>query len=538
MEKGDVTVFFQNVHRGEAHSWSVVRQTRERLEVRGEERSCAHAVVQILQHGSGNRVPVLRTRPASDLVEHDETTMGCVTQDVGGLGHLTHEGADAVGQIVIGANTCEQPIYDTDARAHGRYKGSGLRHQHDQGDLPQIGRLTRHIGSGEHQHVPDTLAGCSVVACSQACVVGREFAPFQRGFDQRVAAGLDLQHRIVRELWAHIPPDGRHFHESEPDVQLSEGGCRGAQLRMIGRDRAEQLGVQLALQRRDLFARDLYARLMLFEGWRAVALSSGQGLAALVLRGDAAQVGPRDLNAVAKDLVVRDTQRLDACSLSLRRFQMGQPLPRARYGVFQRIQGSAMAAPDHSALLIERRERLLNERRRLATGIEAFAQPHQGTHGQRLQRFADGSDARETCRERLRVARACHALQYASDQALKIWDTVEQRADHLPQFRVRVQRCDGVQAVLHQATVGQGMEESTTKQTRTHRGTCRVEHPEQGRSLRSATRGLNHFQGRPGAPVNLDEPIGMIGSERCDQSFKRRVHGMQVRQQRAGAGGR
>ncbi len=51
---------------------------------------------------------------ASDLVEDDEGAVGGVVEDVGGLCHLDHEGGESLVERVVGADSGEDAVGDTE----------------------------------------------------------------------------------------------------------------------------------------------------------------------------------------------------------------------------------------------------------------------------------------------------------------------------------------------------------------------------------------------------------------------------------------
>ena len=76
-----------------------------------------------------------------------------MVKDVGGFGHLHHEGGLAGGQIIHGTHPGEDPIGDADRGGSGRYPAADLRHQLDQADLAQIAALATGVGAREHHQI-------------------------------------------------------------------------------------------------------------------------------------------------------------------------------------------------------------------------------------------------------------------------------------------------------------------------------------------------------------------------------------------------
>ena len=61
--------------------------------MRGEQRAAADLVVQVLDHGPGQREPVVGAGAAADLVQDHQAAARGQVQNPRGLGHLDHERA-------------------------------------------------------------------------------------------------------------------------------------------------------------------------------------------------------------------------------------------------------------------------------------------------------------------------------------------------------------------------------------------------------------------------------------------------------------
>ena len=73
-----------------------------------------------------------------------------MVQDSGRFDHLDHEGGPAGVQFIMGADTGEYPIYQTNASFTGRYETAHLGHEHNQRHLAQIGRFPGHVRTGDN----------------------------------------------------------------------------------------------------------------------------------------------------------------------------------------------------------------------------------------------------------------------------------------------------------------------------------------------------------------------------------------------------
>jgi hypothetical protein len=76
-----------------------------------------------------------------------------VVKDVGGFGHLHHEGGLAGGQIVAGADAGEDAIGDAQARRSRWNPAAHLGHQLQQAALAQVAALAAGVGAGEDDQV-------------------------------------------------------------------------------------------------------------------------------------------------------------------------------------------------------------------------------------------------------------------------------------------------------------------------------------------------------------------------------------------------
>ncbi len=174
--------------------------------VMGGEQSAGPAtggVVDVLGHGPGNGDAVEGGGAPADLVHHDQAFRTGVSQDVGRLHHLQHEGGLAPGQVVSRADPGEYPVGDADAGLAGRDEAAGLGHEADQGHLAHVGGFAGHVGAGNHQYL--------VFVAVQAGVVGDEALSKIHGLDDGMAAVLDVDDvRVVHtgacSSSAHRPP--------------------------------------------------------------------------------------------------------------------------------------------------------------------------------------------------------------------------------------------------------------------------------------------------------------------------------------------
>ena len=95
---------------------------------------------------------------------------------------------------------------------------------------------------------------------------------------------------------------------------------------------------QLLLERQDLLLGVEHLALVVLQLRRGEALGVGQRLLALVVGRRQVQVGARDLDVVAEDVVEPHLQRLDAGALPLARFDLRDVLPAVLAEVAQFVE--------------------------------------------------------------------------------------------------------------------------------------------------------------------------------------------------------
>ena len=165
--------------------------------VRREERdsTAVRMIVKKLDDRPRQREAIEGCRAASNFVEDDQRSIGGVVENVGGFVHLDHERRFAPRELVRRADAREDAIEDAQSRGGGRDETAGLIEQHDQRDLPKIGRLAAHIGSRDDLN--------AVAIANDVAVVRNEALAGDR-FDHRMAAVLDHDLRCVAQRRAHI----------------------------------------------------------------------------------------------------------------------------------------------------------------------------------------------------------------------------------------------------------------------------------------------------------------------------------------------
>ena len=129
------------------------------------------------------------------------------------LGHLHHECRLSAREVVARADAREQAIEHPDLGVRCRHEATHVRHQRDQSDLTQDGRLARHVRPRQHDD-PRVLR--------ELHIVGNEFVARHHAFDDRMTSGGDAQCEVVGDARPNIAFSGRDFRERHKHVHGSE----------------------------------------------------------------------------------------------------------------------------------------------------------------------------------------------------------------------------------------------------------------------------------------------------------------------------
>ena len=106
-------------------------QPRQFEIVRGEQRVAAVVLQQVARDGVGEGEAVEGAGAAPDLVHQHQAFFGGVVQDVGGLGHLDHEGGASAGEVVRCADAREDLVDLAQHRSLRRDEAADMREQRD-----------------------------------------------------------------------------------------------------------------------------------------------------------------------------------------------------------------------------------------------------------------------------------------------------------------------------------------------------------------------------------------------------------------------
>ena len=300
------------VHVG--HPGEALRQLGQLEVVRREQGEGADARGQILGAGARQREAVVGAGAAADLVHQHQTAGRGVVQDVGGFGHLHHEGRAPGGQLVGGADAGKDAVHGADARGAGGHVAAHVGEQHDQRNLAHVGRFAAHVGAGDDEQAPVRV---------EAQIVWDE-GLVQRVFDHGMAARLDLEPRLVGQLRLAPVERQRPFGEAGEHVQRGDGGHGFLQRSQFAGEFREQGFEERLLPHQRPLARAQHLVLEALQLLGDVALGALERLAPGVLGRNALGVAAPQLDVVAVHTVVAHFERGDTGTLALAPFQVEQ----------------------------------------------------------------------------------------------------------------------------------------------------------------------------------------------------------------------
>ena len=310
----------------------------------------------------------------------------------------------------------------------------------------------------------------------------------QKLFDDRMAAADDEQLAGSVEFRARVAAVRGQLCERSEHVELRDGrgGAPQAPLACAAIPSAPRR--KLALDFEDALVGGENFALVFLQLGRGEALGIHQRLLALVVRGREMQIGLRNLDVVAEDLVEANLQRGDAGAFALALFHRGDDLLAVLAEVAQFVEFGVVTAADHA--------RVGGERRRLV-GDGAFEPlAHVGKfvdlpwrsrssslppmRGGVRKFFSTGS-----CASDLRSATSSRGVARPSVMRL-----VRRSRSWMPRSSLRISPrttvcCDemrhGVEARLDGVAVDQRAQHPGAQQTRAHAGDGGVQRGDQSR---------------------------------------------------------
>ncbi len=390
--------------------------------VRGEDRLRPCTVVrrQVFGYGPRQAQAIERGGAATDFVEDDEAAVRGRVQNGGRLLHLDHERRLAACDVVGRADARKDAVHDRELRALRRHERPGLRHQREQGDLAQIGRLAAHVRPGED----DDLRRLGV----EVHVVRHERAGHM-ALDNRVPGvdGMELV-AVVQERLREV---ARRGGISQRGQHVERGNRAGGveQSWRLGRHLRTQPFEQVELARGEALvgAEDLL--LVLLERGRHEPLAAGHGLLADVVGRHRAEIRFRDLDVVAEHAVVADFERRDAGACTFGLFHRGDGFAAAAADGADLVELGVDAVANQAAVSRDSR-RFVDERRCNAIAdISELVDFRRKTAGERRLEIRDDAahawQQAQRLGERRQIARAGNAHRHARGETLEIVDAAQ-----------------------------------------------------------------------------------------------------------------
>ncbi len=145
---------------------------------------------------------------------------------------------------------------------------------------------------------------------------------FRNLLDHRMPAGRDAHLAIGRKRRPRVAVLRRHLGQRRRDIQFRDGRRRGFDPLRMARGQLPHFREDPLLQREDLLFGVQHLALVILQLRRGEALRVHQRLLALVIRRREMQIGVRDLDVIAEDVVEPDLQRLNAGARALPRFDL------------------------------------------------------------------------------------------------------------------------------------------------------------------------------------------------------------------------
>ena len=394
---------------------------------------------------------------AADFVEDDEAALGRVVADVRRLVHLDHEGRLPAREIVARADAGEDAIDEADLRARRRAPSEPIcAMQHEQRDLPDVGRFAGHVRAGEDEQP---------VRCRRRAA-RRSARTFPRpaiwsSTGCRPSAMREPQ--VVVERRAAVAEEARGLGERAEHIERGDGLRR---LLAARRSSLQHFVAQLEKSSySSAFARSSAPRIL-----PSISFSSGvmkrSPLATVCLRcqcgGTRAEVRFRDLDEVAEDRVVADLERLDAGLLDRALLQLRDPvlaLARGACAVRRAARNSRRGTSrlPWSARAVRRRSLWRAARRGAAAdgGRARMCEParrrgparpirrarcgrsrREPRRAERFEIVAELRDLLERRAQHLQIARIAAGLREPADGALEVADRLQRLAQIAEQERL------------------------------------------------------------------------------------------------------
>jgi len=183
-------------------------------------------------------------------------------------------------------------------------------------------------------------------------IVGNEALAFlaEELLDDRMAAADDQEFSRGIEFWACVSTIGRKFCKASEDVKLGDGGCGAAEAGSFGGDAGADVDVELALDFKNAFIGGEDFAFVVFKLAAGESLGVDKSLLAFVIGRSELEIGFRNFDVVAKDVIEADFERVDSGAFTLAFFHGGNDLLAVLAEVSEFVKFSVIAGADHAGV--------------------------------------------------------------------------------------------------------------------------------------------------------------------------------------------
>ena len=427
----------------------------------------------MFDHSPGDSQSVKGTRTSSDLVK-DQKASGCsVSEDIGNLRHLHHEGTLSAGKVVRRSHTGKDPVHNADVRIFRRDKTSHLRHEHDQRSLTHVSGFTGHIGACDNRH-PLFLA-------VQIGIVGNEHIVFDHLLHHRMTSVPDIDHTVFIDLRPYIIVS--LGHESKGSKYVQGGHRLGSTLDPcdFSPHFVPDVTEQLILQRIEPVLRAKDQILQLFQLLGDISFRIGERLLAHIIFRYKILKGIGNFQRIAENTVIFDLQVLNTCPLFLSRFQFGKPFLAVCAGTAEFIHILVISLPDDTALSLNHRrfvhDGFSDKFGQILQRIHVFADAGKYGTFEFLQYPADMGKHFQRRGKSHHISGIGRLITDPADQTFQVVHRIQILPDLVPENRILIQLFQSLQPVVDLIRIDKRLLHIGTESSRSHGGFCFIKHP-------------------------------------------------------------
>ena len=516
VQEDDLAIMFLNGDVGVAKVGFGLCEVYQLMIMRGEQGSGAEVVVDVFGDRPGERDAIEGACPSADLVEDDQTSGGCVVEDVRRLGHLDHERALATTQLVGGSHAGEEAINHADLGPSSRHEAPHLGENRQQRHLTDIGGFARHVRPGDEQDRP-TLG-------AKVDVVRHEGAGGKDVVEDGMTPAFDLEDRFGHDFGATIAPLGRQFGQTSQNVELRQNHPNLHQPRRLGGDPVAEGGEQLGFEGVGTLLGVANLVLVLLQFGSDVAFGVLDGLLANEFGrnlGAVAALGVADLNVVAEDVVEADLEAADSGPANLLGLILVDPGLATVSQLALGVEVGVVTVADQASLgggqggIIDhgRLDPRPDLRAKFDTRLELGQQVGRGSRGQ------SGLDPRQEGQrpsEVDQVTRRGAAGADSRSQAFEVTGSVEGVAEVNPQRGITDQFSHGVVASGDRLDPSQRGGQPAGQQPSPHRRAGLVDRMQERPLAADVTQGPGQFQTPPRHLIERHDLSAMVGGQAID----------------------